>query len=75
MVIQVAFKHERMVKRTVHIGTAHTDERLAVLVALANDTIHKSFLDFYMRMGIICLKYVCLIKIALLLGKPSGLLC
>jgi len=40
-VIQVVFKHGRAVKRMVHIGTAHTEDQLDALIALAYDTIHR----------------------------------
>jgi hypothetical protein len=40
-VIQVVFKRGRAVERTVHIGTAHTEEHLQALLSLAQDTIHK----------------------------------
>lgn len=40
-VVQVVFKRGRTVERIVHIGTAHTDEHLETLIALANDTIHE----------------------------------
>lgn len=40
-VVQVVFKRGRRVERTVHIGTAHTQEHLEALLALAADTIHE----------------------------------
>jgi transposase len=38
-VIQVVFKDGRSVTRTVHIGTAHTEDDLELLIAFARDTI------------------------------------
>ncbi|MGV8082231.1 MAG: hypothetical protein AB2L09_01155 [Coriobacteriia bacterium] len=40
-VIQVVFKKGRQVESTVHIGTAHTEDELEILIALARDTIHE----------------------------------
>lgn len=40
-VVQVVFKRGRRVERTVHIGTAHTQAHLEMLLALAEDTIHE----------------------------------
>jgi len=40
-VVQGVFKHGRAVKRTVNIGTAHSEECLGALVALADGTIHE----------------------------------
>ena len=38
-VIQVVYKHGRKVEKTVHIGTAHTEDDLELLIALAHHTI------------------------------------
>ena len=44
-VIQVVFKHGRTVKRTIHIGTAHTDEQIDALVAMAEEIIHQNQME------------------------------
>ncbi|MGV8083030.1 MAG: IS1634 family transposase [Coriobacteriia bacterium] len=40
-VVQVVFKRGRQVESTTHIGTAHTEDELEILLALARDTIHE----------------------------------
>jgi hypothetical protein len=44
-VIQVVYKEGRRVVRTVHIGTAHTDEKLNLLIALAKAEIQGGQLE------------------------------
>jgi hypothetical protein len=36
-IIQVIFKHGRTIERTIHIGTAHTEEQLDTLIELAKN--------------------------------------